>query len=419
MLRRVEGWHYKCLKRIDVELESVNILIGPNASGKSTLLDVVDFLRDALENDVEKAVRRRGNSLRELVWNQANEIDGFELALEVNIPDHLRNRNGYDRLRYEVGVGLNLEGSIIVKGENLWLVDSSQTLLHSPNLQRTLFPLDPDDTQRVVRSAGSKKTPRGYRVVVRKIAGGNDYFRSEGTDWNITFRLDPRRLALFGVPEDQGRFPIALWFKQFLKQNIQILQLNSIFMRQPSPYDAPRTFQANGSNLPVMVEELQDNPQRFQWWIGHLQTILEDIENIAVVERPEDRSRYLMVTYRNGLKVPAWMLSDGTLRLLALTLIAYLPNQNQIFLIEEPENGMHPKAIEAVFKALTSVYESQVFLATHSPLFLSLANPEHLLVFSKTSGGATDILRGPEHPILREWKREVPLEALFAAGVLG
>ncbi|MEW5959058.1 MAG: ATP-binding protein, partial [Chloroflexota bacterium] len=196
-------------------------------------------------------------------------------------------------------------------------------------------------------------------------------------------------------------------------------QLNSVLMRRPSPSDAPHIFQSDGSNLSIMVETLRADQQRFEWWIGHLQTILEDLIDVTVVERPEDRSRYLVVTYGNGLKVPAWMLSDGTLRLLALTLIAYLPNQNQVFLIEEPENGMHPKAVEAVFKSLTSVYDSQVFLATHSPLFLSLAEPEHLLVFSKTRGGATDILRGPDHPVLREWQREVPLESLFAAGVLG
>jgi predicted ATPase len=169
-----------------------------------------------------------------------------------------------------------------------------------------------------------------------------------------------------------------------------------------------------------MVEELiTKHPQHFRWWIGHLQTILEDLEDVAVKERPEDRSRYLVLTYHNGLQIPAWMLSDGTLRLLALTLIAYVPHKDQVFLIEEPENGIHPKAIEAVFTALTSAYDAQVFLATHSPVFLALAQPEHLLVFATTPTGTTDIVRGQDYPALRDWRRETPIETLFAAGVLG
>ena len=138
-----------------------------------------------------------------------------------------------------------------------------------------------------------------------------------------------------------------------------------------------------------------------------------------MAERPEDRSLYLVITYQNGLQVPAWLLSDGTLRLLALTLIAYLPNSGRVFLIEEPENGIHPKAIEAVYQSLSSVYDGQVFLATHSPLLLGLAQPEQLLVFGKTTSGATAIVRGSEHPLLQNWRSDMSLGTLFASGVFG
>jgi len=99
MFRRLETWHYKCLKRIDITLDPVNILIGPNASGKSTLLALFGFLQDALGGDVEQAVRRRANSLRELVRNQMRETRGFEMALEADIPQAMRATNGYDRVR--------------------------------------------------------------------------------------------------------------------------------------------------------------------------------------------------------------------------------------------------------------------------------------------------------------------------------
>ncbi len=416
MFRKVEITRYKCIKYASISLSPFNILIGPNASGKSTFLDSLAFIRDALETDVERAIRKRASSLRELVW--LNEADqGFEVAVEVQLPDDLKS-NGYDRVRYEVGIGLDASGAIAVAGENLWLVNT-QISPPAPQKAPVLFPIEPTGNEIVVRPA-RKKTPAGYRLIVRKVVeSGNDYFRSEKTDWNFMLRFSPQRLALSGIPEDQDRFPTALWFRQAMLRNIQVLQLNSALMRRVCPSDAPRTFQADGSNLPVIVKLLQTDAQRFSWWTNHLQTILEDLEAVDVTERPEDRSFYLVLTYRNGVAVPAWLLSDGTLRLLALTLLAYLPNQHQVFIIEEPENGIHPKAIEAVFNALRSVYDGQVFLATHSPLVLALARPEDLLVFGKTPSGATDIVNGPFHPVLREWQRETSLETLFAAGVLG
>jgi predicted ATPase len=420
MLHLLEARHFKCLRQVAVPLEPFNVLIGPNASGKSTFLDLLGFVRDALQSDVEEAVRKRATSLRELVWRGENADQGFDIAIESDIPADLRLNNGYDRLRYELEVGLDAQGSLAVRAENLWMVNPAQQ--RAPEAAaRTLFPMDDyHERDRIVRPKHSK-TPPGRRLIVRKVADSrNDYFRSERTDWNISFSLSSRRLALSGIPEDRDRFPMGLWFKQFLGQHVHTLQLNSVLMRRPCPSDAPRGFQPDGSNLPVLVAELEkQQPQRFQWWLQHLQTILEDLEAVSVAERPEDRSLYLKATYRNGVQTPAWLLSDGTLRLLALTLIAYLPHPDQVFVVEEPENGIHPRALEGVFQSLTSVYEGQVFLATHSPLLLALTQPKHLLVFAKTPNGATDVVRGPYHPRLQEWQAETPLDTLFASGVLG
>ncbi len=113
------------------------------------------------------------------------------------------------------------------------------------------------------------------------------------------------------------------------------------------------------------------------------------------------------------------MASDGTLRLLALTLPAYLGDFRGIYLIEEPEDGIHPRAVETMFQSLSSVYDAQVLTATHSPVILSMAHPCTVLCFAKTEDEATDIVLGSEHPALRDWHGESNLGVLFAAGVLG
>lgn len=126
-----------------------------------------------------------------------------------------------------------------------------------------------------------------------------------------------------------------------------------------------------------------------------------------------------MLRYATGLEVPSWTVSDGTLRLLVLTLAAYMSEGERVNLMEEPENGIHPMAIETAYQSLSSVYDSQVLVATRSPVFLSCAQPEEILCFAKNDQGVTDIVPGNRHPRLRDWQGSADINRLFASEVLG
>ncbi len=263
------------------------------------------------------------------------------------------------------------------------------------------------------------------RTIVNKVPGGNDNFYSEvtpesGKGWAPSFRLGPRKSALGNLPAYESKFPVTTWFKTLLKEGVQQFILNSMVIRKASPPGQVRGFKPDGSNLPWVIDSLQRKyPQNFQNWVAHLQTALPDIERVRTIERSDDKHRYLVLCYKGGLEVPSWMASDGTLRLLALTITAYLPEFTGVYLIEEPENGIHPRAVETVFQSLSSVYKAQILLATHSPVILSMVKADNVLCFAKTSEGATDIILGSEHPKLQGWKGETNLGVLFAAGVLG
>jgi len=420
---RVEALRYRCLHFVSQEVDPFQVLVGPNASGKSTFLDTVGLLRDLLRNGLVDAVQKRSADLRTLTWMGSGR--DFELAVELTIPEERRAllaQPSYGRARYEVAIGLSPSGQLAILGENLWLkppTDKRQGNGH----ERLLFPETaswlPPPSSLVIQEG--KHSPRGWKkVITKKPESGNDYFISETTKWNNPFRLGPQKLALANLPEDEERFPVATWVKRILMEGTQRLVLNSEAMRRPAPPGSPVEFQPDGSNLPWVIEDLRTNaPEGFRRWVEHLQTALPDLETIDTVEREEDRNRYLRIAYREGCQAPSWVVSDGTLRLLALTLIAYLRTHDRIYLIEEPENGIHPLAVEAVFQSLSSAYSTQILCASHSPVILSLAEPHQLLCFAKNDEGSADIVRGNEHPILRDWQQGSDLGTLFASGVLG
>lgn len=424
MLAKVEALSYRCLRYVSQPLDSFQILVGPNASGKSTFLDVIAFLADLVseKEGVAAAVTNRSPNLRDLCWMR--EGDTFDLAVEAAIPESLQNRTngGYARIRYAVRVGVHPTAQeISLLAENLWLIKPGPaTAVELAAEQRSLFPMSPTLPEGIIHPSGHRGSS-GHRRVLNKVPeSGNDYFRSETSGWNNLFRLGPRRSALANLPEDEDKFPVSIWFRRLLMEGVQRLTLNSAALRRPSPPGSPRRFLPDGSNLPWVVQDLQEKaPDRLNEWLTHLRVALPDLRAIRTVERPEDRHRYLVLDYDSNLAAPSWLVSDGTLRMLALTILAYIPDLEGIYLIEEPENGIHPRAVETVLDSLSSVYGAQVLLATHSPVILSLAKPAQVLCFARTPEGETDIVRGSEHPQLSKWRGETDLGTLFASGVLG
>jgi predicted ATPase len=419
MITLIEALDFRCLRSIKQPLGPFHVLVGPNASGKTTFLDVVAFLGRLVSDGLDDAIAERSANFQDLVWGRAGTA--FELAVEATIPEAIRGKiaaNGYDTIRYEVGLELDPESSEVH-------ISAEKVLLKRPTpprpFQRNLFPaaLTPP-TSILTAKAGA-----GQKTIINKVRGGNDLFYSEvyseaGKGWVPAFKLGPRKSALGNMPADETKFPATTWFRNLLTQGVQQLVLNSLVIRRASPPGQIRGFKPDGSNLPWVIADLQRrSEERFQGWLAHLRTALPDLEGIRTVEREDDRHRYLVLKYRGGLEVPSWMASDGTLRLLALTLPAYLPDLSGVFLIEEPENGIHPRAVETMFQSLSSVYGAQVLLATHSPVILGIVEADKVLCFAKTAQGETDIVLGSEHPALRDWKGETNLAVLFAGGVLG
>lgn len=414
MISKIEAINYRVLRNVHQDLDNFAILVGPNASGKSTFLDVPAFLADLVRAGLDGAVHGdrdiplRASDPQHLTWLRSGKP--VELAIEM--------RNGGDfHLRYELSFGSEEKPGIL--GENLFRlpVDSANHMAEeSPSCE--LFP----QSELPVKSLlfpSRQQLPRGWKKILRRSDKPEQViFQAETNGWTQPFKIGTNKTALASLPEDEEKFPAATWFRQTLLQGVQRIALSSEAMRLPSPPSRRDGFLPDGSNLPHVVHRLESKNALYAAWIRHIREALPNIQAVTTREREEDRHRYLVLKYVNGLEAPSWLVSDGTLRLLALTLLAYASDDGVTFLVEEPENGIHPKAVETVFQSLSSVRESQVLCATHSPVVLSMATLEQTLCFGRGTDGATAIVSGAQHPQLKKWRGGMDLGDLFASGVL-
>jgi hypothetical protein len=418
MILRVDARNFRCLRSVGHPLSRFNVLVGPNASGKTTFLDIVSFLGDLVNGGPEQAVGKRTDSVYDLLWN--SQGDSFQLGIEAKIPPRVlaqipegNKGEKYDRIKYSVKIGfLGDSTEFGILGERVVLLapgDAGRDLKLFPAVSEHVY---------------SAEKVHGGRNVVHKREGSNDNFYSEvypnkGKGWLPSFKFGPKKSALGNLPDDGRRFPASTWLKDFLTVGVTELTLNSLLIRKPSPPGAPSSILPDGSNLPWVIDHLfTERPGVFNEWLEHIRVALPDIKSVHTVLKDDDRHRYLVLEYADSSRVPSWFVSDGTLRFLSLTLLAYLPHPGTTYLIEEPENGLHPPIVEPLIQSLSSVYESQVLIATHSPVALSLVDTQDLLCFSRNHDG-TSICPGNLHPGLKDWKGEVSLGTLIASGILG
>ena len=118
MFSRIQTRYFRSLKAVDQPLGSVQALVGPNASGKTTFLDVLGLLSDLVRNrgDVRETIQSRSASFDKLIWQGPGEDKGqrggFQIAVEAPIPESVRARMADDKrqfttVRYEIEIGFD------------------------------------------------------------------------------------------------------------------------------------------------------------------------------------------------------------------------------------------------------------------------------------------------------------------------
>jgi len=301
MIRRIEALNYRCLRYISQELRDFQVLVGPNASGKTTFLDVIAFLGDLITVDIEEAISKRTSNFQDLLWNRQG--DHFELAIELEIPEKLVLRSGrpeFSIVRYEVSIGYDRSNVPGIMSEMVFFKGNETP---QEITQRLLFPEEQKVPRTLHHSIDDLSQNGLRRHIIHQDVDGTTFFSPEinGKEENInapSFKLGKEHSSLRNLPADEYNFPVATWLKELMRKGIQHYILNSLFIRQSSPPGLKRGFKPDGSNLPWVIEQLiKESPERYESWIEHLQTALPDITGMRTVEREDDKHRYLMLKY--------------------------------------------------------------------------------------------------------------------------
>jgi predicted ATPase len=199
----------------------------------------------------------------------------------------------------------------------------------------------------------------------------------------------------------------------------QFLGLAPQSMGSPVPQTRTRgkiQLAKDGSNIAEYLLDIRElDLTAFEGIVETLKYVLPFASDIQPTLTSElERLVYLQFAERH-FKVPGWLLSTGTLRILALLAVLRHPSPPPLIIIEEIENGLDPRSIHLLVDEIRSVVEtgrSQVILATHSPYLLDLLPLSSLVLVERVDGEPVFTRPGGEKEVA-EWSKKFTPGKLF------
>ena len=375
----------------ELELQSLNVLIGPNGTGKSNLIEAIGLLQSAPGNLLDPV--RTGGGIGEWLWKGSDGPPVAEIDTTVFYPQGrmpLRHRLTFA----VVGQRAELLDEAIENEHPSWAGEPEVYFYYRyqsghPVLNvKTDGPSGADRARRELRRedlaldqsvVSQRKDPDQYPEVTYL---GNEYAKIKlFREWNLGRNTQPRR---------------------------------------PQPTDLPAEFvREDAANIALVLNDLEHRSNLRASLVEQLREADESIVDFST--RVLGGTIQLFLHY-SGLRspVPATRLSVGTVRYLCLLAVLCHPEPPPLVCLEEPELGLHPDLVARLAELLVDAsHRMQLIVTTHSDILVDGLTkvPEAVIVCEKQNGSTKMNRRASAD--LAVWLKDYGLGQLWRRGEIG
>ncbi len=391
MLTWIEIDGFKSFRNFKAPLAPFQVIIGANGVGKSNLFDALHLLAKLAETDLRSALLDvRGNAGELFTVEPTGEpVPMMRFAVELLVDRRVRDGWGnaaalkYTRMRYELEIKQRLDTQGLeppyVTHESLKPIQHEDDVwLHNLGLDLELW-IPPPQTARETPFISTESAADNVEIHLHQ--DGNSQSK-------VTIAKNAERTVLSGVLNTE--FPHAFAAREEMCA-WRRLQLNPVVLRESNHFLDSTHLSSEGKFLARTLARLDAEDEGVLTDISaDLAYLVPEIGGISV-EPDHSQKRYLVkATTRDGCQLSASVLSDGTLRLLALLALKYDPEHHGVLCFEEPENGIHPRRltqmVEEILHPLATEFAEddpvlplrQLLVNTHSPVLAQALGKENL-----------------------------------------
>ncbi len=381
MLTRIEIDGFKTFENFSLDLRPFTAVVGPNASGKSNLFDALKLLSCLVQNDIRTAMSKiRGLPEEIFRKTSVNQSEIMSFAVEV-----ILQRNGIDdfgrsynivsqRVRYELKIRLHRDSE--GQPHAVYVIHEQCSALPKRGEKADYI-----KSLNLMYSANSNPYIRTY-VERNAIEVRQDGPYRHGKP--VTLPLSTAtRTALSTISTSE--FPHLYALKKALS-GFKFLEINPASARSSNDRLEEGNLRADASNLASALFKIKSETETLDRPEGvisditsALTSLIPSVKAVQVVNDHSQRRIEFSLKFSDNQEFSSRVISDGTLRLLALLTVLNDPIRQGTLCFEEPENGVHEGRIGQLVEIMRlstemstdkSAIPFQILINTHSPRLL-------------------------------------------------
>ena len=375
MLKRISIENFKSIKHAEIVPQPLSVICGPNASGKSNFAEAIDFISHVFREGLQYAVAEKGgfyNICFRRVRRTKGAI-GFRIEGELLLSDA-------EEARYEINFSIRarseaIRAQFVVEEEGYFFAIVNRA--------------DP------AKYATLRITREGDRYDLKSFGDTKERFRGRfgfGAQLALENALPefvkplPQQLLL-GASRNYI-FGFLSGLRRLVREidGMRVFQISPRIGREPGIPSIETGMGRHGENLAVALDSFLSRRELWRRLLTWTRDVVPSLEGWQT-KYTETRQIGLFLEEK-GFGAPwyAQDLSDGTIMSMAL-FMSLLEPTHRVVLIEEPENSLHPWALQRFLDRCREVSaERQIILTTHSPLVVSAARPDELFLIERLHG---------------------------------
>jgi AAA domain, putative AbiEii toxin, Type IV TA system/AAA ATPase domain len=418
MISELKIRNFKSLESVDLKPGHFNLLVGANASGKSNFLDALRFLQgignglgldEILDGKPPSDTTARWAGIRggtkSVAFRKPDGAAAEKVGFHLTITDRETAQGDRDELIYDFSFRIANGGSAF--GDEFL----------SRGTMRIARIMDSGNTvPRIVKSETGED-----EVDVSKLNILTSYGLADIALKSAGYELEKLKIE-GGDPKDRERRLEAIVRVSRALRDIQFLDPAPSVLRNYS--SKVERMSESGEGFAALIHEIETNGSKpaLLEWLKELRP--DEVDDVYALE---GLNNDFMVAIKEGNReFRAPVLSEGTLRFIALAAAFFQPSMPKVLVIEEIEKGLHPSRLRLLLELMRSQSKrtgTQVFATTHSPTLLNwLTEEDRKTTFVCTrdaESGATKMRSLAEVPNLEELiKKNYNLDQLFEEGWL-
>lgn len=416
-IKKLKVKNFKSFNELEVELKNFNILIGANAAGKSNFIHIFEFLRDIAKLGLDNAISIQGDveyirninigSAENLSIESVFSFDKERVFIE-NVNDEIFLIKIHE-IFYEFELEFYKRSSRykIVKDKLIQKLKFFKAEEKSKKLKEEKF-LGEGKLSISRENNGKIKInlERPDDIPIKEDSIYPPFFRKEKLSNNTLLINTPYFIIPFPLIEVFGDISIYDFDPKLPKKAISIT--------------GKAELEEDGSNLSIILNNIIKNRNKKKKLFNLVKDILPFISNLGV-EKLADKSLLFKLEekYFKNNYIPASLISDGTVNIIALIITLYFEKKN-LTIIEEPERNIHPYLISKMVEMMKDASrEKQIIVTTHNPEIVKYADLNSILFVSRDDKGFSTISRPADKEEVKIFlENEIRIEELFIQDLL-